>query len=715
MRRVHLHRRYLTRLFLAVLAGAIVLPAASMAQQAPDLRKPAGRQWLTIGGDWANSRYSTLSQINRSNVKNLKGAWVAHLGSGLGAKYSLEGTPIVKDGVMYIASGNDDVFALDARTGALIWEHRSGIEQNINTVCCGWDNRGVAVGEGKVFLGYLDGNVVALDAKTGKEAWKTQIARWQDGYTITSAPLYHNGVIYTGISGGDRSARGFLAALDAKTGKEKWRFWTVPAPGEFGSDTWPKPDDPDPKRANAWKVGGASIWQTPAIDPDLGLVYFSTGNPGPEAGGMGRDRPGDNLFSASIVAVTLEGKYAWHFQQVHHDLWDFDCPSPVVLFDQVYDGKVRKGIAEACKTGWIYILDRTNGKPLIGIDEKPVEVDPRVASAPTQPIPRGDAVMPQCPQPLAPWVTKCIFGVIYDEPILMSPGGNGGPNWAPMAYSPRTGHFYVTAADRPQSRILRGLGKTVGPALGAKYGGTLTAVDSRTNKIAWQKRTPYSIGQGSGALATAGDIVFHGEPDGQFQAYDARSGELLWQWQTGAGADAPAITYEIDGTQYVAIAAGGVSIQTTSANGDMIWVFSLKGSPGDRLKPFAAPRPPENVVGFSGPVARVNEIKIDDYTYAPLRTTVAAGTKVKFTNNGAQPHNATSSDGGGWDTGLLAKGESASVTFNRPGSYTYICTPHPSMIGQIIVTGQAVAEAPPTVVETPTTPRPQMQMPSGAH
>ena len=697
--------------WVAAVACAIAVPSAGLAQRAPDLRKPSAKEWLTIGGDWGNTRYSTLAQINRNNVKTLKGAWVVHLGSGLGAKYSLEGTPIVKDGVMYVATGNDDVFALDARTGALIWEHRSHIEQNINTVCCGWDNRGVAVAEGKVFLGQLDGSFVALDAKTGQPAWKTQVARWQDGYTITAAPLYHNGVLYSGISGGDRSARGFVFALDAKTGREKWRFWTVPAPGELGSDTWPKPDDPDPKRANAWKVGGAAVWQTPAIDPDLGLIYFSTGNPGPEAGGMGRDRPGDNLFSAAIVAVTLAGKYAWHFQQVHHDLWDFDCPSPVVLFDQVYEGKLRKGIAEACKTGWIYILDRTDGKPLIGIDEKPVEVDERVASAPTQPIPRGDAVMPQCPQALEPWVTKCIFGVIYDQPILMSPGGNGGPNWAPMAYSPRTGYFYVTAADRPQSRILRGLGKTVGPPIGAKYGGTLTAVDSRTNKIAWQKRTPYSIGQGSGALATAGDLVFHGEPDGQFQAYDARNGEQLWQWQTGAGADAPAITYEIDGTQYVAIAVGGVSIQTTSANGDMIWVFSLKGSPGDRLKPFAAPRPPENVVGFSGPVARTSEIKIDDYTYAPLRITVTAGTTVKFTNNGAQPHNATSSDGGGFDTGLLAKGETATVTFNRPGSYTYICTPHPSMIGQIIVTGQAVAEAPPTVVG----PAGQQPQAHGAH
>ncbi len=240
------------------LACAVALPsAASWPSAHPDLRKPAGKEWLTIGGDWCNTRYSTLTQINRSNVKNLKGAWVVHLGSGLGAKYSLEGTPIVKDGVMYIATGNDDVFALDAKTGALIWEHRSGIDQNINTVCCGWDNRGVAIGDGKVFLGQLDGNFVALDAKTGKEVWKTQVGALAGRLHHHRAPLYHNGVIYTGISGGDRSARGFVVALDAKTGKEKWRFWTVPAPGEFGSDTWPKPDDPDPKRANAWKVGGA--------------------------------------------------------------------------------------------------------------------------------------------------------------------------------------------------------------------------------------------------------------------------------------------------------------------------------------------------------------------------------------------------------------------------------------------------------------------------
>ncbi len=682
-----------------------LVPAVALAQA--DLRKPPGKEWLTIGGDWRNTHYSALTQVSRGNVKDLKAAWVVHLGSGLGQKYSLEATPIVKDGIMYIASGNDDAYAFDAKTGALIWQHLSGIDQNINTVCCGWDNRGVAVGDGKVFVGQLDGSLVALDAKTGKEIWKATVGRWQDGYTIASAPLYYNGVVYTGISGGDREARGKLTALDAKTGKELWHFWTVPDPGTKGSDTWPSPNDPDPNRAKAYLHGGANIWQTPAIDPDLGLIYFSTGNPGPTAGGIGANRPGDNLFSSSIVAVHLDGTYAWHFQQVHHDLWDFDCPSPVILFDQVYNGKLRKGIAEACKTGWIYLLDRTDGKPLIGIDEKPVEQEPKVASAATQPYPIGDAVMPQCPQPFGSWITKCIFGVIWDVPVLMAPGGNGGVNWAPMSYDPQTGYFYATAADRPASRIAQGSGNVAPPAIGAKYSGTLTAVNSRTNRIVWQKKTPYSIGQGSGALTTAGGVLFHGEPDGTFQAYDAKTGDLLWKWQTGAGADAPAITYEIDGEQYIAIAAGGVSIQTASSNGDMIWVFSLKGNPNHQIAQFDPPPPPPTEVSFNFtgllkgevPVVKTDAIKMVDYAFTPARITVTTGTKITFTNTGQQPHNAAGADAGGWDIGLLMNGEAGKVTFNKPGTYFFQCTPHPFMIGEITVTGPEIASAPAVTVE----------------
>jgi alcohol dehydrogenase (cytochrome c) len=458
----------------------------------------------------------------------------------------------------------------------------------------------VAIGEGMVFIGQLDGDLVALDQQTGKQVWRTQIGRWQDGYTITSAPLYYNGVVYTGTAGGDRTARGKVMALDAKTGKVLWTFWTVPAPGERGSETWPSPNDPDPERAQAYLHGGGAVWQTPAVDPELGLLYFSTGNPGPDAGGIGINRPGDNLFTSSLVALHLDGTYAWHFQAVHHDLWDFDLPSEVVLFDEVYNGQTRKVIAEAGKTGFIYILDRTNGKPLIGMEEKPVEQLAKVASAPTQPYPVGDPVMPQCPPELPGWVGKCIFGPIGDDPILMASGGNGGVNWAPMAYSPDTGYLYATAAVRPQSRVLKGSPNKASLPIGVKYFGTYTAIDPRTNKIVWQNKMPYSIGQGSGTLATAGGLLFHGEPDGNVQAYDAKTGTLLWQWQTGAGADAPAITYEVDGVQYVAIASGGVSIQTSSANGDMVWAFSLEGSPGNRLGEFQAPQPPATGVEYVG-------------------------------------------------------------------------------------------------------------------
>ena len=294
-------------LLLIVMLLALPLPGRA---QSPDLRQPAGKEWATLGGDWNNSRYSTLTQLTPANVKNLKGAWVTHLGSGLGSKYSLEATPLVKDGVMYVTSGNDDVFALDAKTGALIWEHRSRIDQNITTVCCGWDNRGAALGEGKVFIGQLDGTVVALDAGTGKLQWQTVIGRWQDAYTITSAPLYHNGVVYTGVSGGDRAARGKVTALDAQTGKELWHFWTAAGPGEIGGDTWPPPNDPDPVRARAYLTGGSNVWQTPAIDPELGLLYFSTGNPGPSAGGVGA-----KTSFVRIAVVTSNGGFA-------KTLWD---------------------------------------------------------------------------------------------------------------------------------------------------------------------------------------------------------------------------------------------------------------------------------------------------------------------------------------------------------------------------------------------------------
>jgi alcohol dehydrogenase (cytochrome c) len=655
------------------------------------LQSPVGKDWVTNGGNLTNQRYSTLKQIDTNNVKQLKGAWMTRLkGSGFGGKYSGEATPLVKDGIMYVVTGNDDVFALNAKTGEMLWERWSGIDQKISTVCCGWLNRGLAMGEGMLFLGQLDANLVALDIKTGKEVWKTPIEDWHNGYGVTSAPLYYEGIVYSGNTGGEFGVRSRLTALDAKTGNILWRWYALPGPGEVGSNTWPAGTD------HAMR-GGASIWNTPALDPQLGLIFFATGNCGPDYDGSMRE--GDNLFCASIVALKAKtGEYVWHFQQVHHDIWDYDAASPVVLFDTVIDGQPRKGIAEAGRTGWVYILDRTNGKPLIGIEERPVPQEPRQKTAKTQPYPIGDATVPQCAQPMEGYEKAgCIFETFWEEPVLIQPSGQGGTNWSPMPYNPETGFFYVPGTIRTSvfSRVpseystgKRYTNGTQAPPIGSPLSGTFTAIDSRTNKIAWQHKLPYRMGGGGGSTVTAGGLLLRGEPDGSFVALDAKTGETLWKFQTGFGADAPAMVYEVDGDQYIAIVTGGNSIQG-SAYGDAVWAFSLKG----QLGPLWPPPPPITIAGPGGAVAEgVDKVKIADnnveYSYWPARMRVKVGTTVTFTNVGDIPHTATAFDKGkvgNWDTGALAKGEEKAITFSEPGIHYYICTPHPWMYGQVIV------------------------------
>src|SRR6266478_5400612 len=642
------------------------------------LQSPVAKDWVTSGGNLTNQRYSTLKQINTSNVKQLNGAWRARLSrSGYGNKYSAEATPLVKGGIMYMVTGNDDVFALNAKTGEILWRRWSWIDQRRTSACCGWLSRGLAMGEGMVFVGQLDANVVALDIKTGGEVWKTPIEDWHNGYSITSAPLYFDGIVYSGIAGGELGIRGRLTALDAKTGKILWRAYTIPSPGEIGSDSWPAESD-------AWMRGGGPIWNTPALDPQLGLIYFATGNAAPDYDGSVRE--GDNLFSASILALKAKtGEYVWHFQEVHHDLWDYDGASPVVLFDTVIGGQPRKGIAEAGKTGWVYILDRTDGKPLIGIDERPVPQEPRQKTAKTQPYPIGDAIVPQCAEPMPGYERAgCIFEVFWEEPVLIQPSGIGGTNWSPMSYNPDTGNFYVPATIRTSAFARydtkfvvgqRYVGGTQAAPIGAQMSGTFTAIDGKTNKIAWQHKTPYRIGGGGGATVTAGGLVFRGEPDGNFLAIDAKTGQELWRFQTGFGADAPPVVYEVDGEQFVVI-----------ANGDAVWAFSLKGQVG----PLWPPPPPPTIAGPVGPIATgVDTIKMGgnnvEYSFVPARVRIKAGSTLNFTNVGDLPHGATAWQEGNWDTGVLPNGQAKSITFAKPGNYYYICTPHPWMYGQVIV------------------------------
>jgi quinohemoprotein ethanol dehydrogenase len=622
--RHHLRWLAITAVLTVAVAALVTLAAcggsgndeAIPAFTADELRTPPKQDWLTNGGTVFNQRYSPLDEITSSNVSDLKGVWRIHLGSAMAGKYSGEAQPLIHDGIAYISTGASEVFALDVESGKTIWKYEGKLSDEITTVCCGWTSRGVAIGDGRVYLGKLDGNLVALDAGSGKEVWSTPVGNWRSGETITSAALYYDGLVITGISGGEFGVRGRVTAYDADTGNEVWRFYTIPGPGETGHETWPQDND-------AWKHGGAPVWQTPAVDPELGLLYFSTGNTSPDFDGS--SRAGDNLFANSIVALDVKtGEYRWHFQQVHHDIWDLDSPSPVVLFDLKFEGKLRHALAEPSKTGWVYILDRANGEPLIGIDERAVPQEPRQHTSATQPYPVGDAFTPQSvtaaeaarltqaredaakaaggedklSRPKWDYVNEGrIFTPFWGQTgIISSPSTIGGTNWPPSSYNPETGYLYVCSADAVSiftssevdydpAKIETGddfLGSAFNAPDGSAVRGTFTAMDMRTNTIAWQKQWDHSCY--SGSVTTAGGLVFVGHNDGRLIAYDARNGDQLWEFQTGAGANATATVFEHDGKQAVMLVAAGSALGGT-VHGDNVWLFGLDGDLGPAAEP----------------------------------------------------------------------------------------------------------------------------------
>ena len=573
----------LTTALLTAASGDALSQVSAPAFGATDLVEPPTISWPTNGGDWYNRRYSPLDQINRDNVAGLKGVWRARLdGSGVGTQYSGEAQPLVYDGVIYIITGANDVFAIRIETGERLWKYEAGLDTSGETVCCGWTSRGVAIGDGRVYVGRLDGRLDALDQATGAVAWSVQAERWQEGYTITSAPLYFDGLVITGFAGAEYGIRGRVKAFDASDGSLAWTFHTVPGPGEVGHDTWPDNE--------IWRDGGASVWQTPAVDPELGMIYFSTGNPGPDYNGS--VRPGDNLFSASIVAVDAHtGEYRWHFQQVHHDIWDYDAPSPVVLFDIDIDGIQRRAIAGTSKTGWVYILDRATGEPLIGIDEQPVPQEPRQATAATQPYPIGDAIVPQsidiAPEGFELVNQGRIFTPFWtDRTVVLKPAIGGGVNWPPSSYDPVAGHLFVCAQDSYGAFRADPIDDSRPPE-GEQYAagifdrapmprlGVFAAMDMQTNRIVWRQHWPERCY--SGSVATAGGLVFVGRNDGRLTALDSRNGRMLWDFQTGAGMNAPASVFEYQDRQYVVAYSAG-NLFAGSAKGDSVWLFALDGT-----------------------------------------------------------------------------------------------------------------------------------------
>jgi alcohol dehydrogenase (cytochrome c) len=594
--------------------------------------------WPTNGGNLFNQRYSPLKTINRSNVAQLKGVWRARLASsGTAPQYSGFAAPVVHEGVAYISTGANDVFALSLDGGEILWQYDAKLDPNITSVCCGWNNKGVAISEDKVFIGQLDGKLVALDRSTGKIVWSIQAERWQENFSITAAPLYvpalsrrsaerEGGMVLIGFAGGDRGTRSRLKAYDAKDGRLIWTFYTIPGPGEPGHDTWPKDND-------SWKYGGAAIWQTPAVDLELGLVYFSTGNAAPDYNGA--FRAGDNLYAASMLAIELAtGKYRWHFQQVHHDIWDYDAVNPVVLMDVNMAGRpstglragTRKAIVEVGKTGWAYILDRETGKPLIGIDEKPVPQEPRQKTAATQPFPRGDSIVPQFIEIAPEGHTLVNDGRIFTpfvgpNPTLVAPGIWGGASWPPSSYDPVQQRLFVCASSVINGFTGGGDAKFVAPTSGNYLGGATTftrvprvgiiaALDVTTNKLAWRYQWPEQCY--SGTTATAGGLLFVGRNDGRLLALDSATGKQLWEFQTGAGMHAPVSTFEHKGKQYVlAFSAGSALIG--SARGDSVWLFGLEGQigpvqPGTPVSRLAAAPPPAPPVAAATTVPRAPDL-----------------------------------------------------------------------------------------------------------
>jgi alcohol dehydrogenase (cytochrome c) len=571
-----------SRIATAADPGITKAPAFGTAQ----LLSPPASEWITNGGTLYNQRYSPLALINRDNVAGLKALWRTGMGSGANPGNSGQTQILTYQGTLFVSNGADDVFAMDVESGKILWAYRGNPDPKSGQPI-GRSNRGVALGDGRVYLGQLDAKIVALDQRTGAVVWSVQGEPWQDGFSITAAPLYYNGMVVIGFSGGELGTRGRVKAYDAKTGKLRWTFYTVPGPGEAGHDSWPQEGD-------AWQRGGAAVWQTPAVDPQLGLLYFSTGNPGPNLnGGV---RKGDNLFTVSIVAIEAKtGKYRWHFQQVHHDIWDYDSPNPVVLFDATVGGVMRKGLVEVSKTGWAYILDRETGKPLIGIDERAVPQEPRQATAATQPYPVGDAIVPQeigiAPEG-APLVDHSgeipnhgrIFTPYWTDWIMVKPSTNGGANWPPSSYDPDTHLLYVCATDRISTFIVRTPLETPGPNkvyMGGTFGqaqandaGILAALDVTTNHLVWRQRWREICY--SGSIVTAGGLLFVGRADGRLTALDSRNGAKLWEFMTDAGVNTTATTFEYQGKQYVVVHAGG-GVFANGKRGDGVWMFSLDG------------------------------------------------------------------------------------------------------------------------------------------
>lgn len=496
------------------------------------------QNWLTYGADYQSHRFSKLKQINRSNVANLKPMWIYQRSQLVGE--FIEASPIVVDGIMYIVEPPSTVTALDARTGLKIWSWSPVLPKVVNYAGLHANNRGVAILDHTVYVGTLDAHLAALDAKTGALRWIVKVTTNSDNHAIAGAPLAINGKIIIGSGGGDRGARGFLDAYDAKTGKRLWRVWTVPQPGEPGSETW-----------GGGPIGGGDAWGGGSYDPELNLLYWGTGNPS----GNGDLRPGDNLYTCSLLAIDPDtGTIKWYFQFTPHDTHDYDATQVPVLVDSTVEGKSRKLVVLANRNGFYYVLDRVTGEFIAGT---PFVKQTWAAALDA----KGRPIRVSNPK-------------ITPQGIITYPSASGGTNWAAPSYDPAAKTIYINAREMADVSM-RGVPRTISPGgqqtapqparlLGRALSGddaygAIRALDVMTGKMKWEYRllTPAWVS----TLSTAGGVVFSGSDEGDFFALDAETGKLLWEFTMG-GSDPrdSCITYEVDRKQYVVTASVDIYI-----------------------------------------------------------------------------------------------------------------------------------------------------------
>ncbi|MEM5436553.1 PQQ-dependent dehydrogenase, methanol/ethanol family [Paraburkholderia diazotrophica] len=514
--------------------------------------------WLHSNGSYAQTRFYPGTQINKSNVSKLRPVFIFQTA----VNESMETAPIVKNGVMFITTSFNHVYALDAVTGKEFWhyKHKMG---SVTTFCCGPNNRGVAISGDRLYMGTLDSKLVALDAKTGNVLWQSQIADPDQGYSETMAPVVVDGKVLIGTNGGEYGIRGFVKAFDANSGQLLWTFYTIPDKGQEG--VWATKDatgrdehrdiDAEKKQladkgGDFYKTLGGGVWMAPAVDRKTHTVFFVVGNPSPDL--YGAIRPGDNLYTDSLVAIDLEtGQYKWHFQYVPHDVWDLDAVSSPILIDvRDTNGKMIPGVIHAGKTGHVYVHDRATGRL----------------------IRYSQAMIPQ----------ENMWTLPTPQGARMLPGANGGVEWSPMAFDPQTRLAYAANLHQPMtyqveetpypggSKLWLGGAFKVIPS--EEQWGKLSAVNVDTGKVVWDFKTAQPLI--GGVLATAGGLVFNGEGNGLFRAFDASTGKKLWEFQCGAGVNAPAVSYSVHGKQYVAVAAGG-NTQLDYKRGNTVLVFAL--------------------------------------------------------------------------------------------------------------------------------------------